>query len=498
MKITNAVGLTMLLLVAGAADLVLCAASAAETLAGRTYLKAYEDAYGKYKNETLSEEFHAHLTRTYGLEITECQTMGPRKGDYRPGEWEGFCFDKRDPSYGIQLTKTPDGGILDYYDQEVFEARQELYRELRRRKPESSLNNYLDFYPCTQELRVNYSLMSVDTEGIKYFVMAPSIDIEKELASDYPVLKLGEALCKKLIGDCTNLKVKVTYYVENGFDQKLYDSLSYNTLLYRNEPDRSSYPDDFLGFYDRCDPYFAAGHPTPRVAFQYHIGLPESFDQLKAKAIESDQRFSRYRNVDISSASSCTAKGWSTTGTMTGSDGKQHTYEARLVGVRWDYCRVIYQRVGIVEVTIESNTRIIPGLVADAEVQFIAPKTLFCLHYEGCAIERFVLYDLESGKTTEAEMPDDLDSYFGPPSLSPSADKIAYVAFDRNGQASYRIRHYPGLQLIKASPMRPMHGGDVPLGQPEWISDQVVKFDTGALMEDADKTEWERVEVGPQ
>lgn len=191
-------------------------------------------------------------------------------------------------------------------------------------------------------------------------------------------------------------------------------------------------------------------------------------------------------------------KSWSTVGTMTGSDGKQQEYKARLVDIRMEDCEVILDRVGSVEVRTASGTRIIPGLIAVREPQLIPPKALFCLHYERCEIKRFMHYDLESGKTTEAVMPDDLDPYFGPPSLSPSAEKIAYVAFDRKGGAGYRIRSYPSLQLVKASPMRPVHGGDVPWGEPEWLSECTVRFDSGNLAEEADKREWNRVEVGPQ
>ncbi len=190
-------------------------------------------------------------------------------------------------------------------------------------------------------------------------------------------------------------------------------------------------------------------------------------------------------------------KSWCTASTMTGSDGKQQRYETRLVDIRMEDCEVILQRVGKVEVRTASGTRIIPGLITVQEPQLIPPKTLFCLHYERCEIKRFVHYDLESGKTTEAIIPDDLDPYLGPPSLSPSAKKIAYIAFDREGGAGYRVRSYPRLQLVKASPMRPVHGGDVPWGEPEWLSEQTVRFDSENLAEEADKREWNRVELGP-
>lgn len=192
------------------------------------------------------------------------------------------------------------------------------------------------------------------------------------------------------------------------------------------------------------------------------------------------------------------AQAWSATGTMTASDGKQHKYEVKLVDIRMEDCFVISQRVGKVKVRTASGTRIIPGLVVARKPQLLPPKTLFFLHYDQCEIKQFVHYDLESGKTIAAKMPDDLDPYFGPPSLSPSADKIAYITFDREGGAGYRIRHYPGLQLIKASPMRPVDGGDVPWEEPRWISDRAVQFDTENLAEEADKREWNRVDVGSE
>jgi len=93
-------------------------------------------------------------------------------------------------------------------------------------------------------------------------------------------------------------------------------------------------------------------------------------------------------------------KGWSTLGTMTGSEEKQQRYKARLVDLRMEDCEVILQRVGSVEVRTASGTRIIPGLIAVREPQLIPPKTLFCVHYERCEIKRFLHYDLESGKKT--------------------------------------------------------------------------------------------------
>lgn len=170
-------------------------------------------------------------------------------------------------------------------------------------------------------------------------------------------------------------------------------------------------------------------------------------------------------------------------------------YQAKLVNLRMQETEVGGLEVGEVEVTTSLGARTIPNLVTSLLPQLIPPKTLFCLAYENCEIKRFVHYDLTTGRTIAVPMPDDLDPYFGPPSLSPSGDKIAYVSFDRDGKASYRVRTYPSLRLIKASPMRPLYGSDSPWNEPEWISDVVVRFDAESLVENSDKNEWRAVTI---
>ena len=170
-------------------------------------------------------------------------------------------------------------------------------------------------------------------------------------------------------------------------------------------------------------------------------------------------------------------------------------YQAKLVNLRMQETEVGGLEVGEVEVTMPSGARTIPNLVTSLLPQLIPPKTLFCLAFENCEITRFIHYDLTSGRTVAVPMPDDLDPYFGPPSLSPTGDKIAYVSFDREGRAGYRIRAYPSLQLIKASAMRPLYGSDSPWNEPEWISDVVVRFDAEALVEGSDKNEWRAVTI---
>jgi len=171
-------------------------------------------------------------------------------------------------------------------------------------------------------------------------------------------------------------------------------------------------------------------------------------------------------------------------------------YQAKLVNLRMQETgwggRL---EVGEVEVTTPSGTRIIPNVVTSLPPQFIPPKTLFCLALENGEIKRFIHYDLTSGRTVAVPMPDDLASYVGPPSLSPSGDKIAYISFDRDNNAGYRIRAYPSLRLIKASAMRPQHGSESPWNEPEWISDTVVRFDVEYLVEESDRNEWRAVTV---
>ena len=178
-----------------------------------------------------------------------------------------------------------------------------------------------------------------------------------------------------------------------------------------------------------------------------------------------------------------------------GTGGIGVPYQAKLVNLRMQETEVGGLEVGEVEVTMPSGARTIPNLVTSLLPQLIPPKTLFCLAFENCEITRFIHYDLTSGRTVAVPMPDDLDPYFGPPSLSPTGDKIAYVSFDREGRAGYRIRAYPSLQLIKASAMRPLYGSDSPWNEPEWISDVVVRFDAEALVEGSDKNEWRAVTI---
>lgn len=242
------------------------------------------------------------------------------------------------------------------------------------------------------------------------------------------------------------------------------------------------------------------GQPSRRPDAGIRLGLSaEIFTSLGSKVPELESVHDKDRASAEDSAPAASSKtdgsGAGISNAVLGTGGNGVSYQAKLVNLRMQETEVGGLEVGEVEVTTPSGTQTIPNLVTSLLPQLIPPKTLFCLAFENCEIKRFIHYDLTSGRTVAVPMPDDLDPYFGPPSLSPTGDKIAYVSFDREGRAGYRIRAYPSLQLIKASAMRPLYGSDSPWSEPEWISDVVVRFDAEALVEGSDKNEWRAVTI---
>ena len=245
------------------------------------------------------------------------------------------------------------------------------------------------------------------------------------------------------------------------------------------------------------------GQPSRRPDAGIRLCLSaEIFTSLGSKVPElesvNDKDSASAEDITPAASSKTDGSGAGISNAVMGTGGNGVSYQAKLVNFSMQETEdggLDPLEVGEVEVTTASGTRIIPNVATSLLPEFIPPKTLFCLAYENGEINRFIHYNLTTGRATVVPMPDDLDPYFGPPSLSPAGDKIAYISFDREGGAGYRIRAYPSLRLIKASAMRPLYGGDSPWSEPEWISNTMVRFDVEGLVEDSDKDEWRAVTI---
>ena len=188
-------------------------------------------------------------------------------------------------------------------------------------------------------------------------------------------------------------------------------------------------------------------------------------------------------------------EGWAFEGSAQGVKGDAFHYSVKLIDIDFEDCGVLLGITGSVQVTAKETTTVVPGIRAALEPQFLSPRNLFLLSHRSCEISSAWLYDMESREIKQVVLPDDLDRYFGPPSLSPQGDKIAYQVFNRDGQAAYSIRSWPSLRLLKESRMCPISGGDTPWLRPTWLSNDAVKFDTDGLVEDRDIKEWKRVAI---
>jgi hypothetical protein len=203
-------------------------------------IQKYDKLYEKDKEMMIN-----HLEKKYNLEIIDAYVTRSRNGD----EIIGYFFDKNDPSLGFQVMKYSDGKMKDNVDDSMhqYKARIRVYDLLEKFKPDNMLNDYLEFGADPI-----WGPIGGSTNGgnswLRFAVMKDKIDINKELESDYLIVKEAMKIFKEEFPDETLGGVEVIYIEKGNFDFEKFKQESTDGRFYYESQDRSGLPSDITKY----------------------------------------------------------------------------------------------------------------------------------------------------------------------------------------------------------------------------------------------------------
>jgi len=147
-----------------------------------------------YNLKNIAIEFEDRINSEYDVELSEHYYVSTALN----ARYIGRFMDKRDPSYVIQVCQNRDDTIEILFDEELFEARQELYAYIKDLKGKSFIKEFLQFYPYRQGGLIGSS--SFGGGEIGYQIYVENLEtLDEELETDYLIAKKAETIMREVL-----------------------------------------------------------------------------------------------------------------------------------------------------------------------------------------------------------------------------------------------------------------------------------------------------------